>query len=313
MPIDISVVTPAYGSPESLPELRAEIDRVMQDEGLSYELIIVVDRCPKGSWEVARELAETHYEVIASRLSRNFGQHAAIWAGLHQARGRRVIVMDCDLQDPPSEIPVLLRASDRGARVVRALRKQRQDDPLRRILSWGFYAVLSVLTGVRHSPEVANFGVYDRAVIDTLLSWNEDNLYFPAAIQWMGYTKEDVPIQHQARAYGKSSYNIKKLASLGMNIIVSFSDQPLRIIAGFGLIISVLSVLVSMGYLIAATTYQFAVPGWASIIVSVWLLSGIILFSVGVTGIYVGQSMREAKGRPGFIIEDITGDERSKD
>ena len=312
MSIDISVVTPAYGSPESLPELREQIDAVMRQEGLSYELIIVDDRCPKGSWDVARELAEAHTEVISLRLSRNFGQHAAIYAGLRQAQGEHVIVMDCDLQDPPSEIPAMLRESDGGARVVRALRTQRQDNPFRRFVSWAFYAILSMLTGVRHSAEIANFGVYHRSVIDALLSWREDHLYFPAAIQWLGFTQSDVAIQHQARAYGKSSYNFRKLFGLAMSIIVSFSDQPLRIIVGAGLIVSLLSIIVSIAYFIAALIYQFTVPGWASIIVSVWLLSGLILFAVGVTGVYVGQAMREAKGRPNFFIEDSIGGEKDE-
>jgi dolichol-phosphate mannosyltransferase len=311
MSIDISIVTPAYGSPQSLPELREQVDAVMQAESLSYELIIVDDRCPKGSWDVARALAEAHSEVVALRLSRNFGQHAAIYAGLRRTSGRRVVVMDCDLQDPPSEIPRLLREAEAGARVVRARRKQRQDNPFRRLVSWAFYATLSALTGVRHSAEVANFGVYDRSVIDALLSWNENHLYFPAAIQWIGFTQSDVDIQHQARAYGKSSYNFKKLFSLAMSIIVSFSDQPLRTIAGVGLVIASLSILVSLVYFSVALVYEFSVPGWASIIVSVWLFSGLILSAIGVTGVYVGQAMREAKGRPNFFVEDIVGhDER---
>lgn len=309
MSIDISIVTPAYGSPQSLEELHDQIKSVMRQEGLSYEFVIVVDRCPVGSWEISCELATKHPEVIAIHLSRNFGQHAAIYAGLRQTRGRRIIVMDCDLQDPPSAIPALLREAEAGARVVRALRIQRQDNPFRRLSSWAFYSILSTLTGVRHSAEIANFGIYDRSVVDALLSWKEDHLYFPAAIQWIGFTTVDVPVRHQARAHGKSSYSFKKLFALGMSIIVSFSDQPLRIIAGIGLLISILSILISIFYFIAALIYQFSVPGWASIIVSVWMFSGIILFSVGMTGVYVGQAMREAKGRPNFIIEEIAGND----
>lgn len=302
---DISVVTPVYGSPDSLSELRDGVDAAMQALGASYELIMIDDRCPKNSWAVIKTLIGKFPEIVGVRLSRNFGQHPAIYAGLRHASGELVVVMDCDLQDDPAEIPKLIEKAREGFDVVRARRTRRKDSVFRKTLSSAFYGTLSFMTGVKHSAEIANFGVYRRKVVDALTSWSEDHRYFPAAAQWIGFKSADIEIEHSKRKHGKTSYNLGKLADLALSIVISFSDKPLRIIALAGIGVSVLSFALSGVYLVTALVGGFSVPGWATIIISLWFLSGVFLFAVGLTGLYVGQAMREAKGRPNYIVDEV--------
>lgn len=300
----ISVVTPAYGSPKSLPELVARVKSVLEPRGERFEIVLVDDRCPMGSWDVIEQLAAEEDCVVGIRLSRNFGQHAAIYAGLEAAQGDWVAVMDCDLQDMPEDLPKLLDKAEEGFHVVRGLREVRQTSWVRRSVSKAFYATLSFLTGVPHRAEVANFGVYSRRAIDAILSWKEAHLYFPTAVQWVGFEKADIAVANDERKYGESSYNFRKLIALAVGIIISFSDKPLRLIAYLGMIISVLSFASAITLALYAVIVGFQVPGWASVVVSLWLLSGIILFAIGLSSIYLGQALRETKGRPNFLIDE---------
>jgi polyisoprenyl-phosphate glycosyltransferase len=301
----VSVVSPVYGSRNAVIELFERTAAVMKKLGLSFEIILVDDRCPQNSWEIVQQLAATHPEVVGIRLSRNFGQHPAIYAGLHAAKGEWIVVLDCDLQDRPEEIERLFAQAQKGFDVVRARRINRQDIVIRRLLSNAFYSTLTFLTGVKHSAEIANFGLYRRKVIEAILSWSEDHRYFPAAVQWIGFAVSDVEVEHAERKYGKSSYNFTKLLRLALAIIVSFSDKPLRLMAQSGVVISVLSFVISIAYLTVALLGEFEVPGWASIMISLWFISGILIFAIGFLGIYIGQVMREAKGRPNYVIDVV--------
>lgn len=302
---NLSIVAPIYGSPEPLGELLSGIVAAAEELDVSFEIIFVVDRCPYGSWERVVELARGCPQLIGIRLSRNFGQHPAIFAGLRHARGARIVVMDGDLQDPPSEIPALYREALRGFQTVRARRVAREDSWLRRRISRIFFKTLSYLTSVEHNPEIANFGIYDRRVINAIVSWSEDHRFFPATVTWAGFAISDLPTRHRAREHGRSNYNLSKLLDLAISVIISFSDKPLRLMATAGLVCALVTLSLSAAYLIAALAGWLTVEGFASLIISIWFLSGMLLFAIGVTGLYVGQVMREAKGRPNVIIDEI--------
>ncbi len=301
----ISVISPCYGSPKALAELYQRTAATMAKIGVPFEMILVDDRCPMDSWSVIRTLAAEHDNVVAIRLSRNFGQHPAIYAGLAQAKGEWIVVMDCDLQDQPEEIEAMYRHALTGFDAVRARRSRRKDNFIRRFLSNRFYAVLTFLTGVKHSAEVANFGVYHRKVIDGIMSWSEDHRYFPAAVQWIGFNISDLSVEHANRKYGRSSYNFRRLMRLALSVIVSFSDKPLRMMVQAGVVVALLSFVISVAYLGVALAGGFVVPGWASIMISLWFISGCMIFAIGFVGIYVGQVMREAKGRPNYIVDVV--------
>src|SRR5262245_16493589 len=204
----LSFVVPVYGSPESLTPLQQRVRAVCRQLDVPYELILVDDRCPKGSWRAIQSLAAVDSNVVAIRLSRNFGQHAAIQAGLSQVRGQWIVVMDCDLQDRPEDVPSLLRQAEKGFDVVLAVRGTRDDPWHRKIASRLFYRVLSFMTDTEQTAEVGNFGVYGRKVIDTITQWSEDSKYFPAIVQWVGFSRTYLSVDRDARHQGQSSYTL---------------------------------------------------------------------------------------------------------
>lgn len=300
----ISIVVPVYGSPQSLAPLHERTAAVCAEMDASYELVLIDDRCPRGSWGVIQELAKRDPRVVGVRLSRNFGQHAAINAGLQFARGDWVVVMDCDLQDQPEEIPNLLAKARRGGfEIVRAQRRNRTDPWHRKAASLAFYNVLSFLTDTHQSADVANFGVYSRKVISAVNSWQEESKYFPAIIQWVGFSQTTLPVAHGERYEGASSYSLSRLLRLGANVIVGFSDRPLKLMMLAGFMIAVASFLAAMLVVVLHLLGTFNVRGWASVVLSLWFLSGCMLFGLGLTGLYVGRILIEAKGRPTFIVE----------
>lgn len=301
-----SFVIPVYGSPESLEPLCSRIRQSCA--GIRYELILIDDRCPKGSWQEIERLATIDTAILGIRLSRNFGQHAAIQAGLSRARGEWTIVMDCDLQDRPEEVPRLWAKAREGYDVVRAERVARNDPMHRRFFSRAFYALLSYLTDTRQNAEFSNFGIYHRRVIETITGWEEESKYFPAIVSWVGFSQSTLPVEQDPRYEGRSSYTLRKLLTLALNIIVGFSDKPLKIVMTSGFLIALLSFGISFFVLVAHLLGTLTVQGWASIALSLWFVAGCVMFSVGLTGLYVGRILVETKGRPTFIIDrEVTG------
>lgn len=304
---EISFVVPVYGAPSSLPELASRISAVCHAMAVTYELILVDDRCPMGSWGVIERMSEIDSAVIGLRLSRNFGQHAAIQAGLKAVQGRWVVVLDCDLQDLPEEVPILFQKANEGWDIVQAKRRLRHSDPLfRRLMSKSFYNLLSFLTNTEQDADTANFGIYSRKVIDAITSWNEETKYFPAIVQWVGFTRTHVVVEHGARFEGRSSYSLSKLIRLALNVVVGFSARPLHLLILAGLGLAITSMVLAFWVAVLRISGVLDVEGWASLMLSIWFLSGCIMFSIGLAGLYIGRILLEAKGRPNFIIDETT-------
>lgn len=304
----LSVVVPVYGCPDSLVPLTQRVFTVAASLDLQCEIVLVDDDCPQDSWSVIRRLTLTDTRIRGIRLSRNFGQHSAIEAGLSHSAGDWVVVMDCDLQDRPEEIAQLYaRAVEGDVDIVLARRTVRRDAAYRRAVSGAFYSMLSFLTGQPLDPSVANFGIYHRRVVDAYCSWEEYQKFFPVMIQWLGFEKAAIEVQHDSRQGGGSSYTLKKLMTLGFDVIFSFSDRPLWITALAGLTVAGLALVTAIVFTLMAVFGEIAVQGWASLMISVWLLSGVILAGIGLTGIYVGRVLRDTKDRPAFIVADALG------
>ena len=196
-------------------------------------------------------------------------------SGLSQARGNWVVVMDCDLQDQPAEIPRLLEKANEGFDVVLARRAQRNDSWLKCVGSRIFYGVLGWLTGLRQDPAIANFGVYSQRVIQAINRMPETIRYFPTMVRWVGFRATTIDVRHGGRADGKSSYSLHKLANLALDICLAYSDKPLRIVVSTGFVISLTGFLFAVLTLIQALQGKILVLGYASLIVSVWILSGL--------------------------------------
>lgn len=309
--IYISIVSPVYRAESLVIELVDQLREVLSGITSSYEIILVEDGGPDGSWSEIEKACERFPEVVGLKLSRNFGQHYAISAGLCHASGRWVVVMDCDLQDQPSEIPKLLAMTKDGYEVVLARRAIRQDTFIKRASSKVFYGVLGYLTGVKQDPAVANFGVYSDKVISAINAMPETIRYFPTMVRWVGFRSIAVDVAHSARAEGKTSYNFRKLLCLALDICLANSDKPLRLVVSTGFAVSIVGFAFAAYTLAQALRGQIAVLGYASLLVSIWVLSGLIIIIVGVVGLYVGKSFEGVKRRPAFIVAQQVRGERS--
>jgi glycosyltransferase involved in cell wall biosynthesis len=302
--MDISVVIPVYQCEESLAQLHKRLTISLKSLVSDYEIIFIDDRSLGNTWELIQSISKKDNFVRGLRLSRNFGQHVAIIAGLEESLGEWVVVMDCDLQDKPEEIVKLYKASQRGFDIVFAQRVDRKDSYLKKITSRLFYKSLSYLTGTKLDPLVANFGIYNRKVINAILSMKETHKYFPLMVRWVGFSSISIPVEHMQREVSKTSYTFKSLLTLSVGIILSFSNKPLRLIIKLGFTISLLSAIYALIIIINVLLNGTILPGWSSIMVSIWFNSGMLMSIVGIVGLYVGKSFDEAKYRPVYIVED---------
>jgi polyisoprenyl-phosphate glycosyltransferase len=281
----------------------------MEQMKQDYEIILVEDHSPDTSWEKIRSLCHKYPQLKGLKLSRNFGQHYAITAGLEASSGEWVVVLDCDLQDVPEEIPALYTKAIEGYHVVQARRENRRDSFFKKLFSRTFYGILSWLTGTRHDPAVANFGIYHRKVIDSVCSMKESIRYFPTMVKWVGFRGTTINVRHSERTEGSSSYNFHRLMLLAMDIILAYSDKPLRMTVKLGVYISASAFLFALYALIQAILGDYTVPGYASLIISTWMLSGLIIFILGIVGLYVGKTFEGVKNRPVYILEEKVGKE----
>lgn len=301
----ISIVSPIYKAELIVEKLVRELCLHLSSLNEPYEIILVDDRSPDQVWPVMKQLSQQYSEVKVIRLSRNFGQHPAIMAGLTYSTGDYVVVMDCDLQDQPKEIPKLLAKVREGYDVVLAQRLQRQDGMMKKLSSKLFSMMYSYLTDTKFDNSVANFGVYSRKVVNEVLSMNDYIKSFPLFVQWVGFNKCYVEVEHGERESGKSSYSLGKLMELAFNTLISFSNKPLKLFVKAGLVISLLSFLFGIITIIRYALGIIQAPGYSSLMVSIWFLSGVLMTIIGVTGIYIGKIFDQTKNRKSFIVDEV--------
>ena len=299
----LSVVIPVYGSDSVLPELYRRLQTTLQSINPAFEVIFVNDASPDNAWQVIQDLAAKDGRVRGLNLSRNFGQYPAITAGLSASRGEWVVVMDCDLQDQPEEIGEMYRKAQEGFFVVVGSRQKRHDSRVRSFVSSAFYATLGYLTGTVQDRTVANFGIYHRRVIEAILSLQDHMRYFSVMVRWVGFRTATVPVEHAKRQGGKSGYSLRKLFSLATDIILAYSERPLRLIVKVGLATLAcasvyLLVVIALG-LFAAPATQFEI-----LIGSLWLIFGLLSTMLGVVALYLGKTFDETKKRPIYIVQE---------
>lgn len=300
----LSIITPVYKCETCVKDL---VDRLMLSIKMitiDFEIIFVNDDSPDNSWFVLKEIASINSHVKLINLSRNFGQHAAIVAGLTEAKGNWMVVMDCDLQDLPEEIPNLYQKAREGYDFVLAERTDRNDSFYKKMTSKVFYFVLTYLTGTKQDTTVANFGIYNSKVIAELLKMGDQIKFFPLMIKWVGFSSCKLPVKHSARVEGASSYSLLKLLRLSLDIILSFSDKPLKILVKIGFFISFIALIFGLVTLYSFFKGKIIVQGYASLIISLWFLSGLIVSMLGLVGLYVGKSFDKVKNRQVYIIKE---------
>lgn len=303
----LSIISPVYRAEKVLEQLVERIKAAVSPITLEYEIVLVDDFSPDASWAKIEALAQIHEEIRGIKLSRNFGQHYAITAGLDAAKGEWVVVMDCDLQDRPEEIPALYQKAKEGFEVVLAKRADRKDGFLKRMSSKIFYRTLAWLTGSKQDETIANFGIYHRKVIQEITQLRESIRYFPTMVRWVGFRQTAIAVDHGANQGRESSYNFKKLFNLALDIILAYSDKPIRLTIKLGLMVAFTGFLFALFTLVNYFQGEIIVAGYASLIISLWLLAGIVLITLGVVGLYVGKTFEGVKNRPIYIVDQRIG------
>jgi dolichol-phosphate mannosyltransferase len=302
----ISIVSPVYKCRDCLQALAERVEAAFANSDLEWELVLVDDRAPDQPWDLIQELAEKTPRIRGVRLSRNHGQHLAIWAGLEAADGDYIAVIDCDLQDDPAVIPDLYRRlkEDQVDAVV-VNRGSWSDSVFRRSASRAFYRMFKALTGVE-LDNIGNFGLYSRRMVETLLLFEEQEVFLPIMVNLTGLPTAEHIVARDARLVGETSYSISRLLSLATAIIIRFTDRPLKISVVVGLAFSGLSAFISFLLLIMWLLNVIDVPGWTSTILSLWFLSGLIMATLGIHGFYLGRVFREVQRRPRILVEQTT-------
>ena len=303
---DISIVVPVYGSDSTLVKLYERVAAAVARIPASFELIFVDDCGPGRPWELINEIAQRDPRVIGLKLSRNFGQHSAIMAGVDLARGSWLVIMDCDLQDPPEEIPRLWEKAQEGHDAVIGCRVERKDGLLKRLSSRTFHRLFDYMTDQESDAAQANFGIYSRKVVDVVKTLPEQPRVFLLLVRWAGFEVIPIDIAHDKRTEGKSSYSLGRKLSLATNTIVSYSNKPLIMCVQFGFLMAFVAFCYGAWLVTRYFLFDYIVAGWTSVMVSLYFLSGIILFGMGVLGAYIGRIFNQVKERPLYVVKDRT-------
>ncbi len=307
--MDISVVIPVYGCRAALPELHKRLTDTLTQLTNDYEIILVNDNCPQNSWEVIEGICKDDRKVKGIELSRNFGQMSAILAGLDYSTGNWAVVMDCDLQDRPEEIINLYNKAQEGYDAVFARRVERKDKPFKIFLSSLFYKIYSFATGMEYDGAVCNFSIINRNIINQFCAMREQHRAYVMYINWLGFKKTTIDVEHDERYEGQSGYTFKKRMHMALDLLTSQSDKLLRLFAIIGLIMSVIAFLAIIGLIIYRCVANVSV-GWTSIIATIVLVGGLIIMVIGVVGIYVGNIFMQTKNRPIYVVRQILNDEK---
>lgn len=300
----ISVVAPAYRCGSCLKELHRRLCLTLEQLTPHFEIILVNDASPENDWQIIRELASADPRVRGINLSRNFGQHHAIAAGIDHAFGEWVVVMDADLQDQPEEILRLYARAQEGYDVVFATRGNRQDPFLKKLYSRLFTRVINALSSVHVVEGLSNFSIFNRQVADQFRALRERTRSFGLLMLWLGFRASYVEVVHGTRFAGTTSYTFLKALRFALDSLVSQSDQPLRVSIKLGFLTSALSALYACWLAIRYYLLDVSVAGWTSVMVSLFFLTGVVLADLGIIGLYLGKVFDEAKRRPLYVVRE---------
>jgi dolichol-phosphate mannosyltransferase len=214
--------------------------------------------------------------------------------------------MDCDLQDPPEEIPNLYAKAQEGFDIVLAQRMNRKDKPEKKLSSRIFYRLFNYMTDMDYDPSVGNFRIMSAKVVKNCRNMRESLRFLPTMVEWMGFPAAKIEVEHSSRFAGETTYTFRKLLSLATDTIIAYSDKPLRLSVKLGFGIAGLAFLLGIGLMIYATLYGTPIMGWSSLIISLYFLGGIIIANLGIIGIYLGKTFDETKNRPLYVINHTT-------
>lgn len=302
----ISTVIPVFNEEGNLAAIHQRLTEVLQRTGHEFELIFVNDGSHDRSLPIIKGLAAADAHVGFIDLSRNFGHQVAVCAGLDHATGDRIIIIDCDLQDPPELIPEMLAKMDEGHDVVFAKRRKRAgESAMKRWTASVFYRLLARITAVEIPVDTGDFRVVTRRVVEVLRQMPEREKFLRGQIAWMGFSQTSVEYDRAARQSGDTGYSYRKMIGFALDGITSFSDFPLKVATISGFLVSFISFVLMIYALWSRFVWKEYEPGWTSLMLSVLFIGGIQLIAVGIIGEYIGRISNNVKQRPLYLIREM--------
>ena len=307
---DVSIVVPVYRSESILPHLVAQVQAAMQASDVAdrFELILVNDASPDGSWQVIRELAARYPFVKGICLARNFGQHNATMAGLNHASGEVVVIMDDDLQHPPQTIMSLVNAVRDGFDVCYTTYVNRKHTAWKRLGSWFNDRVASFLLNKPRGLYLSSYKALHRRVVQEVVRYDGPYAYIDGLILDITRHITSVPIDHQMRYEGKGNYGFRRLISLWLKMATSFSIIPLRIASFTGMVLAATSAVAMVVVVVEKLLHPETPAGWTSLLVAILFMGGLQLLCLGVIGEYLGRAYLKLNRKPQFSVRERIGD-----
>jgi len=306
----ISVIIPVYNEEENLRELGERLMRTLTAMGRSFEIILVDDGSSDRSWEILTELHDQYPQNLrALQFNRNFGQHQAIFAGFQAARGRVMITLDADLQNPPEEIPRLVAKIEEGYDTVGGWRENRRDSLFRRLPSHLVNVVMSKVTGVRLRDYGCMLRAYRREVIDSINQCHESSSFIPALANLYSHRVAEIPVGHAERERGQSKYSLIKLLRLNFDLMTGFSNFPIHVVGFTGVAIAFLGLLFGAFLFVRRLFVGPEVGGLFTLFAILFVFVGLNTLGLALIGEYVGRIYREVRGRPRYVIRQSLGPE----
>ncbi len=304
--VEYSIISPVYGAEKIVGELVTQIEKYISRISDSYEIILVEDNSPDDSWKEIQKVCQENTRVRGVRLSKNFGQHKAISCGLDLSKGKYVFVMDCDLQHHPKDFKLFVDAM-KSNDIVYGIHSKRKHSFLKNLTAGIFYYFYNLLSDVKHDSfggELSNFVLMKRKVVNSLCQIREENSHFLLNLRLIGFNYSIVEIEHLVRYEGKSSYKLKKLITHAVDGLTAHSAKILYQSIYLGLILFLISIIFG-SYVLLKFFINGSIPGYTSIISIMIFLAGIILFMLGITGLYIGKIFTQVKNRPLYHINEI--------
>ena len=304
----LSVVIPAYNEQEMVPVAAKELDRILTESKIDHELLFVDDGSRDATWQKIRAASEEHKCVRGVHFSRNFGKEAAIFAGLGQAKGDCVAVIDCDLQHPPEKLVEMYRLWENGYEVIEGVKSDRgKESFLHRLSAKTFYAMISKATGV-DMTRASDFKLLDRKAVNVILTMREKRAFFRALSGWVGFKTTEVTYEVQERTAGESKWSTWALTKYAVSNITAFTSWPLHLVTVFGFITLIVSFV--MGIVSLVQKFMgVALGGFTTVIILLLFIGSVIMISLGIIGYYVGNIYEEIKDRPRYIISSTCGEQ----
>lgn len=299
----LSLVVPAFNEEEAMEQSFERTYRAMSSIGYPFEIIYIDDGSRDRTWEIISRLAREHEEVKALRFSRNFGHQLAVTAGMDEAKGDAVIIMDADLQDPPEVIADMVKAWEQGADIAYGKRMHRKGETAaKKFTAWCYYRLLNFMSAYPIPLDTGDFRLLDKAVADEFKVLREHNRFLRGMSAWLGYNAVPVEYVREERCAGKTKYTLKKMLRLAADGIFGFSSKPLTLIGWAGIAVLCIALLGLIATIACAAVT--GVPGWIWAVCALVLLDGVMLCAMGVQGAYTQRIYDEVKGRPLYIIKE---------